>query len=82
MATIGPLLTAFKVRDPVLTARNATEVEILRERWKNEKNTVKIEYFPIFFPSAEKMEEKKECYGSQRDSFYQKIAMHRHCRGS
>lgn len=72
MATLGPLLTAFKVRDPVLTARNATEVEILRKQWENEKNTVKIEYFPIFFPPAKEMEKVKECYGSQSDSFYKK----------
>lgn len=48
MATIGPLLAMFKVRDPVLASRNAMEADILVKSWKNQ---VDIRYFPIFFPS-------------------------------
>jgi hypothetical protein len=48
METVGPLLTMFKVRDPVLASRNATEAELLIKRWKDQ---VEIQYFPIFFPS-------------------------------
>ncbi|NEP71145.1 MAG: patatin-like phospholipase family protein [Okeania sp. SIO2G4] len=53
MATIGPLLGLFKVRRPILTSRNLTEVELLQE-WESAKQNdgnVEIEYFPIFFPS-------------------------------
>jgi hypothetical protein len=38
----------FKVRDPVLAARNATDAELLTKRWEKQ---VDIRYFPIFFPS-------------------------------
>jgi len=48
MATIGPLLAMFKVRDTVLATRTAKEALLLKERWKNQ---VDICYFPIFFPS-------------------------------
>ncbi|MEH2135687.1 hypothetical protein [Nostoc sp.] len=49
MATIGPLLATFKVRDSVLASRNAKEAELLAQKWQNK---VDIQYFPIFFPSA------------------------------
>ncbi|NET46346.1 hypothetical protein [Okeania sp. SIO2B3] len=51
MATIGPLIGLFKVRGPILTSRNLTEVELLQE-WENARQNggkVEIEYFPIFF---------------------------------
>lgn len=48
MATIGPLLAMFKVRDSVLASRNAKEADLLAKKWKNQ---VEIQYFPIFFPS-------------------------------
>ncbi|MHC5738593.1 patatin-like phospholipase family protein [Nostoc sp.] len=48
MATIGPLLAMFKVRDPVLASRNAKEADLLAKKWENK---VDIQYFPIFFPS-------------------------------
>jgi hypothetical protein len=48
MATLGPLLAMFKVRDPVLASRNAKEADLLAKKWKNQ---VEIQYFPIFFPS-------------------------------
>ncbi|NES66822.1 MAG: patatin-like phospholipase family protein [Okeania sp. SIO2D1] len=53
MATIGPLLGLFKVREPILTSRNLTEVELLQEWKKGRQNDGKVEikYFPIFFPS-------------------------------
>lgn len=47
MATIGPLLTMFKVRDPVLASRNAQEADLLAKKWQGQ---VDIRYFPIFFP--------------------------------
>jgi hypothetical protein len=47
MATIGPLLTMFKVRDPVLASRNAQEADLLAKKWQGQ---VDIKYFPIFFP--------------------------------
>ncbi|NEN87594.1 MAG: patatin-like phospholipase family protein [Okeania sp. SIO3H1] len=53
MATIGPLIGLFEVREPILTSRNLTEVELLQE-WENARQNggkVEIEYFPIFFPS-------------------------------
>ncbi|NEQ77549.1 MAG: patatin-like phospholipase family protein [Okeania sp. SIO2C9] len=53
MATIGPLVGLFKVREPILTSRNLTEVELLKE-WQNARQNdgkVEIKYFPIFFPS-------------------------------
>lgn len=49
MATIGPLLAMFKVRDPILAQRNATEIEIFTERWKEK---VEINYYPIYFPQS------------------------------
>ncbi|MEH2071387.1 MAG: hypothetical protein V7K47_25090 [Nostoc sp.] len=49
MATIGPLLAVFKVRDSVLASRNAQEAEFLAAKWQNK---VDIQYFPIFFPSS------------------------------
>ena len=52
MATIGPLLTMFKVRDPVLASRNATDAALLKDRWKGQ---VDIQYFPIFFPSNDEV---------------------------
>lgn len=48
MATLGPLLAMFKVRDSVLASRNAKEADLLAKKWKNH---VDIQYFPIFFPS-------------------------------
>ncbi|MCC5666547.1 hypothetical protein LC653_22190 [Nostoc sp. CHAB 5784] len=48
MATIGPLLAMFKVRDPILASRNAKEADLLAKKWENK---VDIQYFPIFFPS-------------------------------
>ena len=59
MATLGPLLTLFKVRDPILNARNLTEVELLsQQKWQEVNQTcqeheIDIQYFPIFFPSQE-----------------------------
>ncbi|MDZ7958745.1 MAG: hypothetical protein RMY34_12835 [Aulosira sp. DedQUE10] len=59
MATVGPLLAMFKVRDPILATRNATEANLLKNRWRTYKNQsekkygVDIEYFSIFFPSEE-----------------------------
>ena len=70
MATIGPLLTLFKVRDPILNARNLTDVELLQKRWQAEKTLEKIscqqqidiQYFQIFFPSEK---EAPEFYNEQ-----------------
>ena len=61
MATLGPLLTLFKVRDPILNSRNSTEVELL-EQWQKASQTcqqqgVDIQYVPIFFPSREQAPE-------------------------
>ena len=49
MATLGPLLAVFKVRDSILASRNAKEAELLAKKWENQ---VEIKYFPIFFPPA------------------------------
>jgi hypothetical protein len=51
MTTLGPLLALFKVRDPILTTRNSTEVEMLQKQYPQEQ--IDIQYFPIFFPSKE-----------------------------
>jgi hypothetical protein len=48
---IGPLLTLYKVRDSTQIARNVKEIELLQQRWQDR---IKIEYFPIFFPSLNK----------------------------
>ena len=59
MATLGPLLTLFKVRDPILNARNLTEAQLLsQQKWQEVNQTcqeqeIDIQYFPIFFPSQE-----------------------------
>ncbi|MCC5646912.1 patatin-like phospholipase family protein [Nostoc sp. CHAB 5824] len=55
MATIGPLLAMFKVRDPVLASRNAKEADLLAKKWENK---VDIQYFPIFFPSESEISPK------------------------
>jgi MFS family permease len=52
MATIGPLLALFKVRDPILAARNSTEAELLVDEWKHQTD---IKYFSIFFPSMKEL---------------------------
>lgn len=68
MATFGPLLAMFKVRDPVLAARNATEANLLIEKWKNQvkkEDQVDIRYFPVFFPS------KSEAPEFYKDDQYQ-----------
>ncbi|WP_063822248.1 hypothetical protein [Pleurocapsa sp. PCC 7319] len=57
LATLGPLLTLFKVRDPILNARNCTEVDLL-EQWQEvsqacQEQEIDIRYFPIYFPSKE-----------------------------
>ncbi len=58
MATLGPLLTIFKVRDPIFNARNLTEVELLQQKWQQvskacEEQEIDIQYFPIHFPNQE-----------------------------
>ncbi|MDJ0531968.1 MAG: hypothetical protein QNJ70_05635 [Xenococcaceae cyanobacterium MO_207.B15] len=58
MATLGPLLTIFKVRDSIFNARNCTEVELLQKKWEQvsqacQEQEIDIQYFPIFFPSQE-----------------------------
>ncbi|MEH2299153.1 MAG: patatin-like phospholipase family protein [Nostoc sp.] len=55
MATIGPLLAMFKVRDSVLASRNAKEADLLAKKWENK---VDIQYFPIFFPSESEIHAK------------------------
>jgi hypothetical protein len=52
MATLGPLLTIFKVRDPILNARNLTEVEIFTQKIRQEVQ-IDIQYYQISFPSLE-----------------------------
>jgi hypothetical protein len=68
MATLGPLLAMFKVRDPVLASRNAKEADLLAKRWQNQ---VEIQYLPIFFPSD--MEIRSVCAKSNlyKDGRYQ-----------
>lgn len=63
MATLGPLLAIFKVRDPVLASRNAKEADLLAKKWQNQ---VDIQYLPIFFPFEPKIQ--KEC--SKVSEFY------------
>ncbi|NER33648.1 MAG: patatin-like phospholipase family protein [Oscillatoria sp. SIO1A7] len=61
MATLGPLLGLFKVREPILTSRNLTEVELLQEWQKAYKEKgVDIEYFPIFFPCLDEFSSEGE----------------------
>ncbi len=69
MATLGPLLTIFKVRDPILNSRNLTEVELLQEKWKSlsktsQQKNIEIKYFPIFFPSQK---DAPEFYNEEGD---------------
>ncbi len=51
MATVGPLLAMFKVRDPVLAARNRAIAELLKNRWQ--QAGVDVQYVPIFFPDEQ-----------------------------
>ena len=67
MATIGPLLAMFKVRDPVLASRNAKEADLLAKKWENK---VDIQYFPIFFPSESEISPKFPASGFYKDGRY------------
>ena len=67
MATIGPLLAMFKVRDPVLASRNAKEADLLAKKWENK---VDIQYFPIFFPSQSEISPKFPASGFYKDGRY------------
>lgn len=67
MATIGPLLAMFKVRDPVLASRNAKEADLLAKKWENK---VDIQYFPIFFPSESEISSKFAVSGFYKDGRY------------
>lgn len=65
MATLGPLLTLFKVRNPILNARNLTEVELLQQKWREINQTcqeqeIDIQYRPIFFPSPAEFPSQEE----------------------
>ena len=72
MAILGPLLTLFKVRDPILNARNLTEVKLLQQQWQAEKELkeisfqqqIDIQYFQIFFPSKK---EAPEFYNEENE---------------
>ncbi|NER33650.1 MAG: patatin-like phospholipase family protein [Oscillatoria sp. SIO1A7] len=71
MATIGPLLGLFKVRGPILNSRNLTEVELLKE-WQKTREAhkkIKIEYFPIFFPSMTENIRAKESFYSKKGEY-------------
>ena len=72
MAIIGPLLGLFEVREPILTSRNYTEVELLQE-WQNAREDarkVEIKYFPIFFPSFITEQAKGEAITEEIKLFY------------
>ncbi|MGL5939984.1 MAG: patatin-like phospholipase family protein [Waterburya sp.] len=71
MATLGSLLTIFKVRDPISQARNCAEVELLQQKWQSINQTcqeqrIDIQYFPIFFPSQEQAPEFYNQQGEYR----------------
>ncbi|MDF5709252.1 MAG: hypothetical protein PUP90_16700 [Nostoc sp. S4] len=68
MATIGPLLAVFKVRDSVLASRNAQEAEFLAAKWQNK---VDIQYFPIFFPSFSDRPEVSDVTAFYKNGRYQ-----------
>ncbi|WP_138505567.1 patatin-like phospholipase family protein [Nostoc sp. PA-18-2419] len=68
MATIGPLLAVFKVRDSVLASRNAQEAEFLAAKWHNK---VDIQYFPIFFPSFSDTPQASEVTAFYKNGQYQ-----------
>ncbi|BAY75028.1 hypothetical protein NIES25_14450 [Nostoc linckia NIES-25] len=68
MATIGPLLTLFKVRDPILASRNAQEAEFLAAKWQNK---VDIKYFPIFFPSLSDIPQVSDITAFYKNGRYQ-----------
>lgn len=51
MTTLSPLLTIFKVRDPISNARNLTEAKLLEQRWQ--QKGIDIQYRAINFPSQE-----------------------------
>lgn len=59
MATIGPLLAMFKVRDPILAERNKSQADLLVSKWKcqPEGREVEIEYLSVFFPSSNELKE-------------------------
>jgi hypothetical protein len=56
MATIGPLLAMYKVRDLILAERNKTQANLLIENWKDK---VEIKYYPIFFPSSSELQQSE-----------------------
>ncbi|MBE9200516.1 MULTISPECIES: patatin-like phospholipase family protein [unclassified Nodularia (in: cyanobacteria)] len=60
-AIIGPFLTLFSVRNTTQLSRTYTEVELLKEKFKNE---VVIEHFPISFPCAKEFEEFKKSHSA------------------
>lgn len=72
MTILGPLLTLFKVRDPVLKSRNAMEVDLI-EQWEeiSQNNSLDFHYYSISFPSKEKLEN----WRSQQDASYQEKAI-------
>lgn len=51
---IGPLKTAYAVRDSTLISRNFKEIELLKEKWegKDEDCKVDIHHVPIYFPEG------------------------------
>jgi hypothetical protein len=54
MATIGPLLTMYQVRDPILAERNKSQADLLIEKWKT---SVEIKYYSLFFPSSSELQQ-------------------------
>jgi len=71
MTILGPLLTLFKVRDPVLKSRNAMEVDLI-EQWEqiSQNNSIDFHYYSISFPSKKDFKE----WRSQQNSSYQENA--------
>jgi len=69
MTILGPLLTLYKVRDPILKSRNAIEVDLIQQ-WEqiSQNHSIDFHYYSISFPSQEDLKR----WRSQKGSSYQK----------
>jgi len=66
---LGPLLTLYKVRDPILKSRNAMEVDLIKQ-WEqiSQNHSIDFHYYSISFPTQEELKR----WRSQQDSNSQK----------
>jgi hypothetical protein len=69
MGIAGPLLALFKVRDSTQISRNDEELDILCQRWREDRdNPVDIQQFSLFFPTLEEIQTwERETNGTRGD---------------